>query len=380
MTSAAKPKAIVAHPIWGRGGAESAAMWIIAALQRDFRVTVYTRGGFDLTALNALAGTAIAPASLHLRHAKAAHALPLGALAHGAYLRSLHRVGADYALRVTASGVMHWGHPAVHFLSSATWNAPLAERFGVAPTQRKGHRARAALYRLGETLSGRRHRPLDSDIFIANSDWTARQSAPFCAAPIPVIAPAVPLPPRIPAWEARETGILVLGRISPEKRIETCIDIVERVRAAGWPLHLCLAGPDGEADYAQAIATLCAPRADWITRVPLVTGAAKQALLHRYRYGLSACDTEAFGIATAEMAASGMIVLAPAQGGQREILTDPRHLYRHAGDAAQRMTALLGDDALQKELHAHAIAAGDRFAPAQFMDAVRAAIGARPGA
>jgi len=364
-----RPKAIIAHPLWGRGGAEAAAMWIIEALLQDFDVTVYTRGGFDLCALNEIAGLRLSPERIALRVANGANAWPLGALAHGAFLRSLEEVGSGFDLRVTASGVCHWGRSAIHFLSSVTWNDALAARF-----ERRGDAglARDALRRLSGAISQASKRSLRGDLFIANSRWTARQSAPFCPGPLEVVPPAVPLLKPGSSWAARENGVLVLGRLSPEKRIETCIEIVEGLRAKGKPLILHIVGPEGGRNYAARIDDLRQARSDWIECLPLVVGAAKQDLLGRFRYGLSACEIEAFGIATAEMAAAGMVVFAPEDGAQGEILEDPRQRYRSVADAVERLSAVLDNEPLQHELHTSALGARGRFAPPRFVEAVRA--------
>ena len=310
----ARPTAIVAHPYWGRGGAESAAMWVIESLRQDFDVTVYTLGGFDLQEMNALADTAIKSSEVEVRIADEANTWPLGALARGAYLGSLQSVGAEYDLRVTASGVAHWGLPAIQFISSAIWNESLATKFDAPNAPRHRTEAQAIVWRLAAVLSGQRHRSLNDDLFVANSDWTALQSAPHCPRSIRIIHPAVPVPPTGPDWGGRENGVLVLGRVSPEKNIELCIQIIERLRDSGWPLRLCIAGPNGEADYSAHIDSLCRERSEWIERHNLVVGHEKRRLLGRFRYGLSACSIEAFGIATAEMSAAGLITLAPKSG------------------------------------------------------------------
>ncbi|WP_020084648.1 glycosyltransferase [Hyphomicrobium zavarzinii] len=369
--SVAKPKAVVAHPLWGRGGAECAAMWIIEALLRDFDVTVYTRGGFDLNALNRLANLKIAPSQVRIRIAERTNAWPLGTLAHGDYLRSLRAVGAEYDLRVTASGVVHWGLPAMHFISSAVWNDTLADKFDAPNAPRNRSMARAMAWRLASVISGERVRSLHNDLFIANSHWTARQSAPFCPGPIEMIYPAVPLSGPGPDWDRREDGVLVFGRVSPEKRIETCINIIERLRKSGSSLRLCIAGPNGDVGYGARIDALCRERSGWIERVPFVNGIAKQHLLGRFRYGLSACEIEAFGIATAEMTAAGIVVFAPQAGAQREILNDPRQLYSSVDEAISHFGGLLDDQLLQRNLHVKASTASQQFAPEHFISKVQ---------
>lgn len=363
--------AIVAHPVWGRGGAEAAAMWIIEALSQDFDVTIYTRGGFDSFELDQLASTPLRQGRFRIVVCDQANLWPVGTMAHSSFIRSLYGVSARFDLRVTASGVMHWGRPAMHFLSSVIWNNALAERFNAPNAASQMGAARRVVRRVAEWSSGERARPLNDDIFIANSSWTAEQVKPFCPGPIHVLPPAVLRPNTASAWETREQGVLVFGRVSPEKQIETCIRIVERVRAEGHAIKLCIAGPDGDAAYVDRINALCRERSEWVERAPLVLGAEKQRLLGRFRYGLSACAIEAFGIATAEMAASGMLVIVPEAGGQREIITDPRQRFTNAKEAVDRLLGILRDEGLEMQLHDAARGAIERFLPERFIETVR---------
>ena len=220
-------------------------------------------------------------------------------------------------------------------------------------------------------MSGQHFRSLRDDCFVANSYWTACQSAPFCPRPIDVVYPATSIPTLGPSWDEREAGVLVLGRVSPEKRIENCIEIIDRLRATGRHLRLSIVGPASDPAYAARIDALCQARADWIERVPLVTGEEKQRTLGRFRYGLSACEVEAFGIATAEMAAAGAIVLAPESGAQSEILGDPLQLFRSIDEAVAKFAQIMDDNVTQRRLHDQAIGARQRFAPEYFTSRVR---------
>lgn len=366
-----RPSVVVAHPYWGRGGAEAAAMWTIAALVDDFDVTVYTRGGFDPGALNVLAGTDLDKSKLRVRLHSSAIRLPLGSLAHGAYLGSLKRIGAEYDLRVTASGVMHWGMPAIHFISSVAWNDALAEKMD-APTApgRRGLRQRVSAG-IVAAMSGEGARHLRADIFVANSFWTKLQSAPFCPGRLEVIHPPVPAQEIGLPWAEREDAVLVFGRLSPEKRIESCIRIVEEARRRGSRARLVIAGPSGDPQYAAYVSSLCRAHGGWVELLPAQAAEAKRKLLGRMRYGLSACRIEAFGIATAEMTDAGMLVLAPAGCGQAEIVSAPELQYDDESTAVARLLALQSDPALQRDLQERAAGAMSRFTPTSYMARVR---------
>lgn len=360
-----RSRAILAHGLWGRGGAEAAAMWILAALSEKFEVTIYTRGGFDLDELNQLAGTAIPTGALTIRQANFEGGLPVGTLAAGRFLHSLYRVGETYDLRVSLSGILPWGRPALHFLSSIDCDPELAAQLW--HNGRPPFKARLSGL-VQRVIAGPFRR--NSGLFVTNSHWLKARCFKACTGTVEVIHPAISMPRAGLPWEKRDEAVLVFGRISPEKRVEASIRIVERARSAGFGGRLVIAGPDGTPDYAGRIRAMAAER-EWVTILPAQTGSDRDVLLGRMRYGLNACLYEAFGISTAEMAGAGAIVLVPQDTGQSEIVADPFQRYSSEEEAAKRLVTLGRDVALQRRLHTGTLATCDRFAPAQFTAAVQ---------
>jgi glycosyltransferase involved in cell wall biosynthesis len=363
-----KPRAVIAHQYWGRGGAESAAMWIIEALVREYDVTVYTRGGFNVEELNTLAGTQIPADALTVHQANIGAGLPLGALRSGAFMRSLPNVGAAFDLRITASGVLPWGLPALHFLSSVEWNPALAQQVDLG----RKVALRSCLSRWLTDFSAGPKTDMAQDLFISNSQWLKDHCEPLLPAPIRVIHPVLPNLPEGAPWKDRDEVVLVFGRISPEKRIEDAIQIVELARASGFAGSLVIAGPDGVADYAAHIRELASER-EWVDVLPAQTGSDKVRLLNCAKYGLNTCRIEAFGISTAEMAASGIITLVPADTGQSEIIGSPEQQFVSVYEAATRLVALSRYPRARQQMQANALFARTRFAPERFIHAVKIA-------
>ncbi|OOY09576.1 glycosyltransferase family 4 protein [Thioclava sp. F36-7] len=355
-----KPRAVLAHGIWGRGGAEAVAAWTLVALRERFDLTLVTRGGFDCDALNALAGTDLSPGDLRVLTLPARSRI--GTFEAARFNRALAALGRDYDLRVSLSGVRRWNAPALHLLSARDWHPALAGQTG----------PRAKILR--RVIDGPALRPRPDDMVIANSHWLAAASAPLCPGRVRVIPPPVALAASgsPPDWSARREDVLIFGRIAPEKRIERAIAIVARARAQGFHCRLVIAGPDGPPDYMARIRALIAGQ-NWIERLPPQSGAAKAALLGSLRYGLNCCEVEAFGIATAEMAASGMIPLVPRGTGQDEIVSAPDCRFSGEAEAARCLLALSRDADLQSRLSAALQADVTRFAPARFTAALATA-------
>lgn len=362
-----RPTAIVAHPIWGRGGAEAAAMWIIHALTKDFDVTVYTRSGFDLNALNALAGTSISLSEISIRSANLKHKVPIGAFTAGAYVRSLRRIGGEFDLRVSASGAMPWGRKALHFLSSIDWHPNLSSN--IQRHVKISLRERLSKMLIAFASGPKRYHA--GDVFAANSEWLRAVSREYCSNELAVIHPVVQKPiGESRPWSKRNNAVLVFGRISPEKEIESCIRIVGAARNAGFTGELLIVGPDGDPAYAQEIRKI-AEGLNWVKVLPAITGREKSKLLGSVKFGLNACGIEAFGISTAEMAAHGAIVLVPAGTGQGEIVKNPLQQYKSESQAVARLLAFSEDPRLQARLHLETKALPNQFSEQCFTLAVR---------
>jgi glycosyltransferase involved in cell wall biosynthesis len=369
---------LVGHPYWGRSGAEVAAMWLLQALCQEYRVDVLTRGGWDLDDLNRCAGTSIQrgdlgsilypPFTSKVNRAG-------GALWHALFLRYCRRLAPRYDICVTASRVVDWGRPAIHFLSDAAWNTELQRRFQTPEALLGAGLTRSAYFRVAKMIAGKSGRDAArEDTFVANSGWTASMSAEFCERPPVVIYPAVPANGVTAVWEERADEFLCLGRISPEKRIERVIAIMDQLRAMGHKVRLHLAGGGEGGFYERQIQRLCDERREWMTSHGAVYGEAKKALLGLCRFGLSARDDEAFGIATAEMAAAGILPFVPRTGGQCEIVREPDLIYEDIQDAALKIDAVLRSETRQHELHEAMLLRGQEFNPERFCTEVRALV------
>ena len=369
-----RPKAVVAHPIWGRGGAEAAAMWIIEALLQDFDVTVYTRGGLDLDALNALAGTSINPAQVLVHIPDRTRSLLGGGIAHRRYLDSARRLASSYDLRVTASGSIDWGQPAVQFLSSLAWHPELRKKsFSHNLSTGLSHFIKRAGDAILERAWPMSYSSSTEDVFIANSGWTAAHSRQYCQGRIDVVYPAVKIESRSSGIGVDKNGrFLCFGRIAPEKRIEDCIRIIGTVYTnLRGNFGLDIVGEVDSQIYLQFLKARAAETSLNVRFLPPVYGAHKSSLLRSYSYGISCCDIEAFGIATAEMAASGVIVFAPELSAQSEILNTAHQLFKSQEEAADKIARVLSDRSLQASIRSLNREFVKRFDPETFKRRVR---------
>jgi len=343
-----KKTVIIAHSFWGRGGAEIATMYLIEAIKEIYKIHIITRGGWDLNELNNFAKTSVSeseitiiklPFSSILKHTLGGH------IWHAIFLRYCRKIGSKYDIRVTASRVIGWGKPAIHFLSDVVWNDALAAIYGNEITQPKG--LRRILFLFGKSIAGKAKFQLHkNDIFIANSLWTAKLSTPYISTKPIVIHPPVARDFNKLSWNKRLNSFISLGRISPEKKIEDTIAIINNVRKKGFDLKLTIIGQFGDDEYSKKIDKLIKNKL-WITVLGPLNGDEITDLLPQFKYGINTCLREAFGISTAEMFKAGILTFVPQQGAQNEIIGSENLIFSDIQDATNKIESILRSEELQ---------------------------------
>jgi glycosyltransferase involved in cell wall biosynthesis len=138
-----------------------------------------------------------------------------------------------------------------------------------------------------------------------------------------VLHPPVDPIPCDRVWAERERGVVVVGRLAPDKRVLDAIEVVERVRERGHDLHLHVVGaaPRAYRRYAERVAAAADAR-PFVSLERDVTRERLERLFCTHRYGLNMKADEHFGMSVAEYVAAGMVAFAPASGGQRDVLDD----------------------------------------------------------
>ncbi|MFC7228708.1 glycosyltransferase [Salinirubellus salinus] len=180
---------------------------------------------------------------------------------------------------------------------------------------------------------------------VANSAWTADVVERLYG-----IRPTVCHPPvdRIDGrpWTEREHGVLVLGRIAPDKRTLEAVEVLDRLRERGYDLtgRIVGAAPPAYREYVGRVRRAAAER----PYLGVETDVSRERitdLLGRYRYGLNAKPREHFGMAVAEYVAAGMLPFAPADGGQVDVLDgDRRLLFDDLDGAVDRVASAVETD------------------------------------
>lgn len=369
---------VIGHPMLRRGGSESFVMWLIEALKSDFDVTVVTTGGWDRVALNEFYGTHVGENEVRVRIApfpKPLQNSSVSALRGAAYQRFARRIAHEYDVRISAYNLTDWGLPAIHFIVDFSWHKGIRDRVdppspGFVYRDSLLRKAYLRLVSAIESPSGRD--PLRDDHLVAISDWIAQTVLQDCGTQCAAMFyPPVWSEFPVIAWQEKEESFAMIGRISPEKQVESAISILSAVRDLGHPIKLHLCGQIEDDQYGRRIEELCRENSDWIIPEGRVSGERKASILARCRYGIQARTAEPFGISVAEMVKAGAIVFAPHDGGQAEIVESRDLLFADELDAVAKIHRVLQSASLQSALCAGLTEKAQSFSTSSFIASVQ---------
>lgn len=361
------------------GGGNGLAAWMLQALQRDYRVTVFTWRPFDVRGLDAFWGTSLASADIEaravppwIRWLVERLPLPLSLLKSSILLRLAQRLMPDFDLVVSANNEVDFGRPGIQYVHYPAYQRPRPQ------VDMRWYHGIPGVLRLYYWVCDRffdvSSEAVNRNLTLVNSDWTGAQYRRTHGGDPVTLYPPVPGGfPEVP-WARRRNDFVCVGRIAPEKDHDTIIDIVERVRRVHPEVHLHVIGNPSSGAYDQRIRARVREHADWITLHLDVSRAELTRIVAGCRYGLHAMENEHFGMAPAEMATAGCLVWVRDDGGQVEIVGgDPRLIYHSVDDGVAKILAVLQDEREQESLRAMLAARVPRFSAERFMDAVREA-------
>jgi glycosyltransferase involved in cell wall biosynthesis len=193
---------------------------------------------------------------------------------------------------------------------------------------------------------------------LANSEWTAaqfRRHYPCSNVQTIYFGVETGLKPGSAGWtpfSAREDGVVLIGRIVPEKRVEDAIAVIREMRRRGHALNLHIIGK-AAANTDQSLLQKIRDT-PWISWRDDLSRSELEALAATQKWGLHCCPNEHYGFAPAELQALGCITFVPDSGGQREIIVNPNQRYSDVRDAVEKFEAVLR----ATETHAQLVEAG----------------------
>lgn len=377
-----KPRIAIIHPqLREGGGSEARALRAAEALEADHEVTLITMGRPDLGRLNGYYGTHLSADRIRIVF------FPIPAFARSRFAALRFTRAARYCranasrfdLMISTYNIMDFGVKGIQFIADFSFDDVLREKDRNDPRTliralRRSRIIRGPYLSLARALSRTSRDGWKRNLTIANSDWTARTlREAFGIETRRIYPPVVDVPPGV-SWDERETGFVYLGRISPEKDIESIIGILKAVREGGSDIHLHIVGDSNDPGYMNRIRALCLQNAAWAFLEGKMAGEEKAAFVGRHRFGISARWDEAFGIAVAEMVKAGCLVWVPAGGGPTEIVGRPELIYSGREDAVEKIGRVLRDGNLQAALCEHLEDRKKMFSVDRFAREVRAVV------
>jgi glycosyltransferase involved in cell wall biosynthesis len=356
-----RPKILFVDPFFGAlGGGVMVSCWIVQALSPTHDLTWLSWHGLDLEKLDRFAGTTLSGTKFRQTQAPAWLRVlgeTLNSLDRADYniqrwsllMRHVRSMALSYDLTICCNDEMDMGAPGIQYIHYPYLNQFFQRTVGGPLSIRLQFRNRPWM-----RTSGFDPARFVANTTLANSSWTGdviRQAYGIESQTLypPVPGEFAPLP-----WEARDHTAICVGRLGQDKRLETIVDIVEKTRQNDPTLRLRIVGvpytgPGG--DEGLAFAKYADEHYDWVDLHMDLPRDALVDMMCRSRIGIHAKEDEHFGISVAEMARAGAAVFVHNSGGQVEIVgADPRLTYSDAQDAASKITALLSNTALRRDV------------------------------
>jgi glycosyltransferase involved in cell wall biosynthesis len=213
---------------------------------------------------------------------------------------------------------------------------------------------------------------------LVNSGWTGRLIKRVYGIDSTTVHPPAPgiFPPI--AWEEREDGFVMMGRLAVSKRFDWCLKVLSAVRTRFPQVRMHVVGRSylEARDYPVYLRALAQANSSWVTLHEDISRTELAGLAARQRYGMHAFEDEHFGMAVAEMVRAGCIPFVHNSGGPPEIVGhDRRLIYESEEDAAQKIMQVLGDRAAQEDIRQRLALRKDFYSVETFVRAIRAEVG-----
>lgn len=375
---------IVQPNIQPPGGGQAVAAWAIMALQDEYALDVLTWIPLEVNEVNRFFGTRLDTlrfrnfhAPSWLRKIAALDPDPWSFIPMALLSRLVKTMRGRYDAVLSFCDEVDLGPPAMQYIHFP-YLGRLYDRECRAKRESRW-RLMALRWRPWRRVSGFSFERMRNNVTLVNSDWTGQQfdqayGAPWQKLYPPVVRGAASLP-----WATREDSFLCIGRFSADKRHDTIVEILTRVREQGHAVKLHIIGSsmgrEIDLPYRTVLAELVQCHWEWVTVHENISRTEMEELVGQSRYGIHAKRDEHFGMAPAEMVRAGCVVFVSNDGGQVEIVgAEERLRYNSVSDAVEKIVGVLEDKVAQTELRSVLAERASFFTPEQFMAGIRAVV------
>lgn len=356
------------------GGAESVAVWTLQALKDNYDVTLFAFDPLDVEEIKKFYGTTLDYSDFKMvimpmpRFMKQSQRYWY--LKHLLAMRYCRTLVNSFDLWISTYYEMDLGQKGIQYVHSPAF------AIGITRNSIQRQNFLKQYYRhLSTKIFKCSLKAILNNLTLVNSHWTAGLiKSLYDIEPIAVYPPVLTDFPLIP-WEEREDGFVCIGRLAPDKRIETLIHIIHNVRKRIPKAHLHIVGSPVNASYYKRIQRLQRENSSWVFLEGPLTREELKTLVSSHKYGIHGKRDEHFGIAPAEMVNAGCIVFVPNGGGQVEIVENELLIYETVNEAVVKITKVMSENKLQRMLRDDLSRKARRFSVNHFMNSIRGIVG-----
>ena len=367
------------------GGAESVCMHILEALQTEHNITLITSSAPDYSELNEFFNTDVARTStefpsvagVDLARSIRSFEQLLGTgqmvkLELAVLNRYAQRMQNDFDLILATRGAFpSRSSNVIQYIHFPLFGSDSINTYThtASNSSHLKHVFDAAIRVISGVSTGASN--IDNSKYIVNSDWTGSVVSDTYRVNSESIFPPISVDQSRIKFQKRQDGFLTIGRIDKDKRLNRCIDIIDRLREKNYMIELHIAGPSYDEEYANELKDRV-NGLDFVHMHGRVSSDELADLISSNKYGLHSKELEHFGIVVAEMIAGGMIPFVHNSGGVKEIVGhDNRLTYTDTAEAVEKISSVLSDKVAQEKIKTQLPDPKERFGRRRFSREVR---------
>jgi glycosyltransferase involved in cell wall biosynthesis len=357
-------KIAIFYPCFMGGGAEAVALWMMEALQSQYKLSLFTFSGLDFEQLNLMYDTHISlnkvkVVSLVSRFLNSltnffiSNSKDFRQLVFHSLLRKLKQDNEQYDLVISAYNAADLGKPGIQYVH---WIKVIE---GGKKAQKYTKISQFSLANLQQNIT------------IANSKIVADTIKETYQIDAQIIYPPVIIKVSEIPWQKKENAFICSGRLVKAKQPHKAIAILKTVREKGYDLKLYITGGGGGADewkYKRFLKQLVRENSTWVKLYEDLPYGEYVKLLEHCKYGIHLKE-EPFGISIAEMVKAGAIPFVKSEGGQIEIVGEENQdlLFGNEMEACQKIIHMLQDSNKQQKMLESLTRQKELFSTERFM-------------
>ncbi|MBW2045132.1 MAG: glycosyltransferase [Deltaproteobacteria bacterium] len=378
-----KQKVAIVHPEIGLGGPDTVAVWILESLRDIYDVELIVCRDVDFQRINSLYGTSLNNDNIKVRVVKIPRFIEKSAkgrlLKQHILMRFCKRHAVEYDILFSTYNEMDFGRRGIQYIHFPSMDISKNARYNLMIDKwyYKDSFLRRFYVWAAARVSNYQEKNIVSNATFVNSNWTANIVKDIYGIDAITLYPPILEDFNNGKWATRSNSFIYIGIISPDKKISQMVSILKRIREKGYRVDFHIVGRiRGEGSgYPEQFRKLVEQNKEWVFYEGVLSREEMLKLISKSKFGIHA-KQEHFGISIGELVKGGCIVFVPNEGGQAEIVGDAKRYvgFENEDDAVGKITSVLRDEALQRELREELIANIGKFSIEKFNDNLTSAL------